>query len=293
MQTYHIKEPLVDCANVLGECPLWDLERQILYWVDIDQGLLHAYDPKSPLLQVHEIGQKLGCLALTETDNLLLATELGFAFYKPGDPIQENFLDVISKDSGSMFNDGKVSPDGEFWVGSKGPRGTSKLYHLSRDLTCDILLEGISISNGIGWSLDGRSFYHTDSLDHAIYRYSLQGNELAGKEVFYSPDEGTPDGLTIDADGNLWVAIWDGGRVVQLSPGGVELRQILLPVSRPTSVAFGGPDFRTLFITSASVDLPDKEKSAQPLAGALFSIRTQVTGLPSQRFILRAAPVNY
>jgi len=239
-------------------------------------------------MKVHQIGQKLGCIALTETDLLLLATEIGFAFYRAGDPPPTNFLDVIPQGVGSMFNDGKVSPNGEFWAGSKGPRGTSKLYCLSHDLTCNILLEDISISNGIGWSLDGKFFFHTDSLDHTIYRYTLQDERLTNREIFYTPPEGTPDGLTIDAKGNLWVAIWDGGRVIQLSPEGEELAQILLPVSCPTSVAFGGQDLRTLYITSASVDLTNKEKSAQAFAGVLFSIQTQAVGLPPKRFILHA-----
>ena len=292
MLTYQIDNPLINCENVLGESPLWDPSRETLFWVDIDLGLLYEYQPSSPNLKVHHIGQKLGCIALTETDNLLLATEFGFAFYRPGDPTPANFMDVIPHGVGSMFNDGKVSPDGEFWVGSKGPRRTSTLYRLSCDLTCSIILDGISISNGIGWSLDGKFFYHTDSLDHAIYRYSLQGSEPTRKELFYTPPLGTPDGLTIDSDGNLWVAIWDGGRVVQLSPEGKEIAQILLPVSRPTSVTFGGPDLRTLYITSASVDLPEDEKSAQPYAGALFSMRMDVVGLPVNRFILRADPTN-
>ena len=290
MLTYHLEKPLIQCVNVLGECPLWDPMRNKLYWIDIDLGLLYEYDPNSADRKVHEIGQKLGSIALTQTDQLLLATELGFAFYRPGDPILKNFLEVIPKETGEMFNDGKVSPKGEFWVGSKGPRGSAKLYRLNHDLTVDLVIDGISISNGIGWSLDGRYFFHTDSWDHSIYRYTLQGKELTMKEVFYTPPQGTPDGLTIDADGNLWVAIWDGGRVVQLSPAGEELAQILLPVSRPTSVTFGGTDLNTLFITSASVDLSENEKSAQPFAGALFSIRTQVAGLPSQRFNLRASP---
>ena len=288
MLTYHIDKPLINCANVLGECPIWDPDRQTLFWIDIDLGLLYEHDPASLALKVNQIGQKLGCIALTETDTLLLATEFGFAFHRPGDPPPVNFLDVIPKGTGSMFNDGKVSPGGEFWAGSKGPQGTSKLYRLSHDFTCSILLENISISNGIGWSLDGKFFFHTDSLDHSIYRYTLQGKELTNRQIFYTPPRGTPDGLTIDADGNLWVAIWDGGRVVQLSPKGKELAQILMPVSRPTSVTFGGNDLRTLYITSASVDLP--EKSAQPFAGALFTIQLQVSGLSPQRFILRAKP---
>ncbi len=288
MLTYSIDKPLIHCNNVLGECPLWDPTRQTLFWVDIDMGLLHEYHPASLDLRVHQIGQKFGCIALTDTDQLLLATELGFAFYQPGDPPPANFLDVIPQGMGSMFNDGKVSPGGELWAGSKGPRGTSTLFRLSQDLTCSTLLENISISNGIGWSLDGKFFFHTDSLDHTIYRYTLQGEKLTNKEIFYTPPEGTPDGLTIDSDGNLWVAIWDGGRVVQLSPEGEELAQIIMPVSRPTTVVFGGTDLRTLYITSASVDLTEKEKSAQPHAGALFSIQTQSEGLPSQPFNLRA-----
>lgn len=288
MLTYSIDKPLIHCTNLLGECPLWDPVRQTLFWIDIDLGLLHEYHPNTLELKIHQIGQKLGCIALTDTDQLLLGTELGFAFYQIGGPPPTNFLNVIPKGLGSMFNDGKVSPDGEFWAGSKGPRKTSKLYRLSHDLTCSLILEDISISNGVGWSLDGKFFFHTDSLDHSIYRYTLQGKGLTQKEVFYTPPTGTPDGLTIDAEGNLWVAIWDGGRVVQISPQGEELAQILLPVSRPTSAAFGGIDLRTLYITSASVDLPQKELSAQPYAGALFSIQTQVAGLPSQRFILRA-----
>lgn len=145
-------------------------------------------------------------------------------------------------------------------------------------------MDGISISNGIGWSLDGKYFFHTDSLDRQIYRFTLLGQKLTNKEIFYSPPEGTPDGLTMDSDGNLWIAIWDGGRVVQLSPEGKELTQILLPVSRPTSLTFGGSDLRTLYITSASVDLTDKEKSAQPFAGALFSVPLSVAGTQAERY---------
>ncbi len=292
MLTLSLEKPLIQCENVLGECPLWDPIRETLFWIDIDLGLLYELESGSTTPHVHEIGQKVGCIALTKTEELLLATEHGFAFYRPDDPPPENFLHVIPNGAGSMLNDGKVSPGGEFWVGSKGPRGTSMLYALQNDQTVRIILDGISISNGIGWSLDGKHFYHTDSLDHIIYRYNLRGNRLTNKKIFYSPPEGTPDGLTLDANGNLWVAIWDGGRVVQLSPEGQELSQFLFPVSRPTSLAFGGSDLRTLYITSASVDLTEKEKSAQPFAGALFSIQTQIAGLPSQRFILRAKPAE-
>jgi len=288
MFTHQIEKPLIHCVNVLGECPLWDPKRETLYWVDIDLGLLYQYFPKNTDLKVHRIGQKLGCIALTEIDQLLLATEIGFAIYRPGDNPPSNFLEVIPKNKGLMFNDGKVSPNGEFWVGSKGPKGQANLYRLNQHLKCIKVLGKISISNGIGWSLDGNFFYHTDSFDHIIYRYTLKGDELINKEVFFTPSVGTPDGLTIDADGNLWVAIWDGGRVIQLSPEGAELGQILLPVSRPTSVAFGGKNLTTLFITSASVDLSEDEKGDQRFAGALFSIDLQTIGLPERSFILRA-----
>lgn len=289
MHTYTIEKPIISCANVLGESPLWDSAKKTLFWVDIELGLLYEYLPELPLLNVHKIGQKLGCIALTETEHLLLATELGFAFYRPGDAFPQSFLDIIPRDSGAMFNDGKISPSGDFWVGSKGPRGLARLYRLNHDLTVDLILEGLSISNGIAWSLDNRFFYHTDLFDRCIYRYDLVNNLPINREVFYTPPIGTPDGLALDTAGNLWIAIWDGSRVVQLSPDGEELAQILLPVSRPTSVAFGGLKMRTLYITSASVDLSEDEKSAQPYAGALFSVEVGAEGLPTGRFHLRAS----
>ncbi len=289
MHTYTIEKPIISCANVLGESPLWDPAKKTLFWVDIELGLLYEFQPALQLLNVHKIGQKLGCIALTETEHLLLATEFGFAFYRPGNAFPQNFLDIIPRDSGAMFNDGKISPSGDFWVGSKGPRGLARLYRLNHDLSVDLILEGLSISNGIAWSLDNRFFYHTDSFDRCIYRYDLVNNLPINREVFYTPPIGTPDGLALDSAGNLWIAIWDGSRVVQLSPDGEELAQILLPVSRPTSVAFGGLKMRTLYITSASVDLSEDEKSAQPYAGALFSVEVGAKGLPTGRFHLRAS----
>lgn len=288
METYIIDRPLIQTSNLLGESPLWDPVRQMLFWIDIDRGLLHSFHPETGSIRIDEIGQKLGCIALTNKDDLLLATELGFAFYKPGSPAPENFLNVIPPNQGLMFNDGKVSPTGEFWVGSKGPRGKASLYRLCGDLTCHVILDVISISNGVGWTSDGRFFYHTDSQDRKIYRYTLCGGKPTNRETFYIPSEGTPDGLSLDTEGNLWVAIWDGWRVVQLSPAGEELAQILLPISRPTSVAFGGKDLKTLYITSASVDLTPAELADQPYAGALFSIALSAQGVPSERFMLRA-----
>jgi sugar lactone lactonase YvrE len=253
--------------------------------------LLYGFCPYTLEVEVHSIGQKVGCVALTKSERLLLATEFGFAFYQPGDPPPQNFCNVIPLGSGNMFNDGKISPDGAFWVGSKGPAGTSRLYSLDQDLCFTTVIDGLSISNGIGWSQDGCFFYHTDSFDRHIYRYTTVNNALTRREIFYTPPTGTPDGLTIDSDGNIWTALWDGSRVIQLSPEGFELAEILLPVSRPTSVSFGGADLRTLFITSASVDLSAKELSTQPYAGDLFSIRLPNFGLPENRFKLHASPL--
>ena len=286
MITYTLEKPTVTCRNVLGESPIWDTDRAKLFWVDIDLGLLYGFCPYTLEVEVHSIGQKVGCVALTKSERLLLATEFGFAFYQPGDPPPQNFCNVIPPGSGNMFNDGKISPDGAFWVGSKGPAGTSRLYSLDQDLCFTTVIDGLSISNGIGWSQDGCFFYHTDSFDRHIYRYTTVNNALTRREIFYTPPTGTPDGLTIDSDGNIWTALWDGSRVIQLSPEGFELAEILLPVSRPTSVSFGGADLRTLFITSASVDLSAKELSTQPYAGDLFSIRLPNFGLPENRFNL-------
>jgi sugar lactone lactonase YvrE len=152
------------------------------------------------------------------------------------------------------------------------------------------ILEGVTISNGIDWSPDNRYCYYVDSGVATLYRYrfDLEQGMLYAPEVFFRPREAartsTPDGLCVDQAGNIWVAIWDGGCVLQLSPDGEVLQEVRLPVSRPTSLIFGGEDLCDLYITSASTGLSPEERTAQPLAGDLFYLRTLIPGIPANLF---------
>ncbi len=188
------------------------------------------------------------------------------------------------------MNDGRVDQAGRFWAGSKGPTGTAALFKLNPDQTCQKVLPGITISNGIDWSLDNTICYYTDSGNQTIYQYQFDPVEgaLMEPKVFFSlkddPNSATPDGLCLDSAGNIWTAIWDGSKVLQLSPEGKILQEVRLPVSRPTSIAFSGSEFKDLYITSASTGLTAKQLNQQPYAGDLFVFQTKIPGRPANFF---------
>lgn len=280
MRTLEISKPIVSCQNILGESPIWDQRRNSLFWLDIDKGLIHFYEPESKHIETYLVGEKVGCIAMHEGDGFILATESGLSYWNPESGSTIEFLPVKHSDKESLFNDGKVDPLGRFWIGSKGPKGSSKLWILQEN-NLNVKISGLTISNGLDWSVDQGVFYHTDSGDNAIYRYDidLQTTTLSNRQIFFQPKKGTPDGLTIDSDGNIWTAIWDGWQVLQLNPDGEVLSEISVPVQRPTSITFGGQDLRQLFITSASEGLTESERLEQPYAGDLFVIEPGVTGL--------------
>ncbi|MDD2522181.1 MAG: SMP-30/gluconolactonase/LRE family protein [Anaerolineaceae bacterium] len=280
MESYEVKTPLVQSHDTLGESPLWDHRRNALFWVDIDNGLIHSLEPATDKYSTWSVGEKLGCIAMHAHSGFILATESGLSYWNPESNQRNQFLPVKHSHSENLFNDGKVDPLGRFWIGTKGPSGTSNLWIL-QDNQLQVKLSGLSISNGLDWSADGRYFYHTDSGDNTIYRYEIdfKSAELSNRIEFFKPEIGTPDGLTIDGDGNIWTAIWDGWQVLQLSSAGEILTEVKMPVQRPTSVSFGGQGLRTLFITTASEGLSPQERREQPYAGDLFVIQPGVKGI--------------
>ena len=280
MKTHKISKPIVSCQDTLGESHLWDYRRNALFWVDIENGLIHSYKPESKNIETYQFGEKVGCIAMHESGGFILATELGLNYWSPYSGCKKEFLPIKHSHKESMFNDGKVDPLGRFWIGSKGPKGSSKLWMVQENKLIEKISD-LTISNGLDWSVDKGVFYHTDSGDNAIYRYDidLQTTTLSNRQTFFRPKKGTPDGLTIDSDGNIWTAIWDGWQVLQLNPAGEVLSEISMPVQRPTSITFGGQDLRQLFISSASEGLTESERLEQPYAGDLFVIEPGVTGL--------------
>lgn len=280
MKNYEISKPLIFCQDTLGESPLWDHRRKSLFWLDIDKGLIHSYETTSQISEIYPLDKKIGCIALHERNGFILATETGLSFWNPESNREEQFLEINFADPDILFNDGKVDPLGRFWIGTKGPESLANLYLLEND-ELKVKIGNLTTSNGLGWALDRGVFYHTDSQENTIYRYyiDLPSARLSNRKTFFKTERGTPDGLTLDKDGNIWTAIWDGWQVLQVSPDGEVLAEISVPVQRPTSVTFGGEDLRKLFITSASVGMTPEERAEQPYAGDLFMIELSVGGL--------------
>lgn len=268
---------------VVGEGPVWDYRQNCLYWVDIIRGHLYRYDPSSGLNQQYNIGQYIGAAVPRESGGLLLALHHGFAFYDEQKQEVTYINDPEANVPETRFNDGKADPQGRFWGGTmqitpKEPQGN--LYLLDTNQTVQRKLEGIYISNGLAWSADQQWFYYIDSLKHKVecYAYDAERGEIqyVRDVIHIDPDMGDPDGMCIDNAGNLWVAIYNGGRIICVEPPtGKIIEQIAVPAQKTSCCAFGGENLDTLYITTISEDT-DKEKD--PLAGSLFAIKPGVTG---------------
>lgn len=283
-----IPHSLLQVGNILGESPLWHPLENSLYWLDIEGGLLQRYQPSLEKLEVFDLEKRAGSFGFRKDGGLVLATESGFAFWSEHEGVSEDFLRIYPHNGAIMMNDGRVDSLGRFWAGSKGPAGSSSLFCLEPDLSFHRVLDKLTISNGIDWSPDGKYCYFTDSGEQAIYRFRIYDGQLREKKVFFSTQgrhqPGTPDGLSVDADGNVWSAIWDGSKVIQLSPEAEILQEIYLPVSRPTSLTFGGSDLGDLYITSASVELTPEQLGNQSQAGDIFCCRVEIPGRPPNFF---------
>lgn len=191
----------------------------------------------------------------------------------------------------NRFNDGKVDRQGRFWAGTLNdaeadPLGS--LYRLDPGGVVTLMQDGAVVSNGVGWSPDDRTMYFTDSAVRTIwaYDYEAETGAIANRRVFVEVPEGSgfPDGLTVDSDGFVWSAVWDGWRVVRYDPSGRIDREVVMPVQRPTSCMLGGPDLKTLYVTSASIHLDTSSLAKGPLAGGLFALEVDTAGLPEPRF---------
>jgi sugar lactone lactonase YvrE len=280
-----ITDSLVNSKNKLGESPLWSTKEHSLYWTDIEEQLIFRFDPQTKQFSSFELPCKVGSMGLIEDGGMVLAVEDGFAFWDGSGKTVELIRKTIPDQSPCMMNDGKVDPMGRFWAGSKGPKGLSNLWSLGPQKHVKKVLSGLGISNGLDW--ESNVFYFTDSLDARIYRYdyNLAKGQIKNPSVFFESPNGVPDGLSLDVEGNVWTAIWDGWKILQLSPIAEILQEIELPVQRPTSVCFGGHSLHTLFITSASEDLTAEELVSQPLAGDLFAYESEIPGRPCNYYL--------
>lgn len=277
---------LFETHSLLGEAPLWHPLEKRYYWLDIENGILYRTISHLEGLERFQLDKQAGCFGFRESGGLIVATAEGFALWSEETGLESEFFHCYPEGSKNMMNDGRVDTHGRFWAGSKGPEGTSSLYLVDTDFSVKTILTNKTICNGIDWDAENRYCYFTDSGDRTIYRYDYAANEgkLSQPTVFYERGEGTPDGHAIDSEGQLWTGIWDGWQILRLSPEGKIVSKVGFPVSRPTSLAFGGEDFKDVLVTSASTGLDAKSLEDQPLAGGVFHFRSPIAGRPANFF---------
>jgi sugar lactone lactonase YvrE len=284
-------ECVLDAKAELGEGPVWDPDASCLYFVDIKRGLVHCYDPVTQASRTHQVDAMVGAVALTVAGDLVLAVHNGFARLDPGSGRVRPIADVEADLPDQRMNDGKCDPAGRFWAGTMAideQPGAGALYRLDPDGRVHRMLDEVTISNGIDWSSDGRLMYYVDTPTRSIdvFDFDLATGAIANRRSLarVASGEGWPDGLTLDADGYVWVALWSGGAVRRYAPDGTLDRVLTVPAAYPTSCAFGGPDFRDLYITTAATALTPDERRREPLAGGLFRCRPGVQGRAAHRF---------
>lgn len=279
-------------VSELGEGPVWDAQQQRIIWVDIEQRKIHSYYPATKQYKAFEAGQMVGAVALTERGRFVGALQNGFAFIDTEKNKVEKINDPESHLPGNRFNDGKCDPAGRFWAGTmslKGEGNRGSLYLLDKRMVIK-KLEGISCSNGLAWSTDCQTLYYIDSPTRCVkaFDYDLSSGEIENSRniITISEKDGFPDGMTIDEQGMLWIALWDGGKVQRWDPTTSSLLlEIRLPVTNVTSCTFGGEDFTDLYITTAVQGLTETQRKEQPLAGCLFVIKDcGYKGLPATLF---------
>lgn len=275
-------EHLLSVNNWLGEGPLWSAVEQALYWVDIRSQRIERFQPASKHRQSWQMEQAVTAIGFRQAGGFVAATDRGFALWD-GNSTTLTLLTNPEQDRPFFrFNDGKVDPAGRFWAGSmyagpaQNPRPDGRLFRLDEYGQVSLQGSGYTISNGMGWSPDNRYFYFTDTLRKTILRfdYDPSTGEICNPQPLVQDlaEPGYPDGMTVDTDGCLWSARWGGWKVIRYDSQGKKMGEIALPVEQPSSCVFGGPNFETLYVTSAWEDLSPEARAAQRMAGDLFCI---------------------
>jgi sugar lactone lactonase YvrE len=269
----------------LGESPVWDSEKDTLWWIDADAGHLWSYRTSDLGATCLVLDEPTSAVALRSDGRVLVALESDLALVDTDTGSTQDHSPIFV-DANMRFNDGKVDKQGRFWVGSKdkgpGISWSGRLYRCDPDGTVTVHLSDLGMSNGLDWSPDGRVMYHVDSPDHVVRAYDFLPDDgsLSNDRVFAQVPSsvGIPDGLTVDVDGCVWLAIWGAGQVRRYAPDGRLDTIVSVPARYTTSCAFGGTDLDQLFITSAA---SPEHAEAEPLAGAVFVASPRTRGVPS------------
>lgn len=272
---------------LLGEGPVWSPSDGFLWWVDIKRAKLHRYNPKTTNTRRYDLPIHASALALYEGQLLMIGDgEVGL--YDPETEDYRRSFALLDEPETNRTNDGGIAPDGSFWFGTmckqeSGPKGRFYRYAVGAEPR-ELALQPVTVPNTLAFSPDGRTFYTSDSVEQEIlaFDHDLATGSLSNRRVLASTISAGcyPDGSAVDAEGYIWNAQWAGSRIVRYTPEGAVDRLVAMPVSRPTSLAFGGANLKTLFITSARTGLSDAAMDRQPMAGCLFALDVDVPGLP-------------
>lgn len=277
----------------LGEGALWDAEGQRLFFIDILGPALIEYHPETGKKSEHEMPSMIGTVVVEDDQHVLVALVDGIYRYN----LESRELSFVvcppENDSTQRFNDGKCDPAGRFWVGTMslvGGKETSHLFMMNNDGEVSVKLDGITISNGIVWSSDKQKMYYIDTPTRKVmeYAYDNETGEISEPRVAVEVADtlGSPDGMAIDSDNNLWVCMWGGSAVCCFDPQTGELvERIMVPAKNVTSCAFGGKDLDELYITTARVGTSDEDLEKYPDAGALFRIILNKEGQQNSRYV--------
>jgi sugar lactone lactonase YvrE len=283
-------EVLFDYAGHLPECPTWSESEQALYWADILEYEIHRYDLNSGEHQVLQFPEEVGCFSLREKGGFIIALRSAIWLADRHGLLVRKICDNPSNPQLARFNDGGTDRDGRFYAGTfwaPGDYNGALLVRVDRELKPKVIQCDIHGANGLAFSADKKWMYTSDTPNGVIYRTPLdEQGEPGRREVFheFAEGEGIPDGAAIDEEGCYWIAMFDGWRVVRFSPQGKLLEEHRLPVRCPTMVCFGGPEMKTLFITTTRENMSAEEVRQYPLSGAIFTLPVAVAGMKKLPF---------
>lgn len=281
----------LDARATLGEGAIWHPTENKLYWIDIEGKLLHIYDPETRTNKSIPVGDRIGTVVPVAAGGVLVALQTGI--YKLDTQTGKlKWLNNPLPDPALRFNDGKCDPAGRFWVGSLAmdsrKRGAS-LYRMEASGKVHTVLDSVTISNGIVWTADKKTMYYNDTPTMTVqaFDYNNDTGELTNRRVAIRIPQGAgaPDGMTIDAEGKLWIALWGGYAVARYDPDtGKLLEQIKVPAPHVTSCAFGGKNLETLYITTARAWVKPEVLQQYPLSGGVFAVKPGVRGVLAFQF---------
>jgi sugar lactone lactonase YvrE len=289
-----------EAAAVLGEGPVWDEVLQRLYWIDIKSKKVYRYDPVTKHTESWDVDQMVGCIVPLSDGRILCALQDKLVELNTADGSQVTLAPIEAGSPDIRCNDGKADAAGRLWVGTlhiPGDKHKAALYRVDNRLLPEQQVGNLSISNGLGWSLDNRNMYLVDTPEKHVLKFdfSLVDGTVTNQQVILKLDEedGSPDGMCVDAEGMIWIAFYGGKKVGRYDPAtGKKLAEIKVPAINVTCCTFGGSDLDTLYITTARDGVSEEELKAFPGTGSLFSVKPGVKGLPANAFREKAVTVT-